>query len=112
MNRRIAVVLALVVVSVVALLLTQYSLSTTVVQASPAKSVGETTGVVKVLRAAALFSRSKAKRATVTLADGSEVEAKVLPECFVQVGETVRIYIVGDGPSSRLYLVAGPSSTS
>jgi hypothetical protein len=111
MNRRIVVVLAFAIASVVALLLVQNS-SVTVVEVGPAKSTAQTTGRVKELRAAALFAKSKAKRATVTLADGSQVEAKVAPGCEVQVGESVRIYVFGDNPSGRLYVVAGSASTS
>lgn len=111
MYRRFLIVLAVPVAIVVGLLIVQNASLSRSITVGVERPTVQLTGIVKALRAASLFSNSAAKRATVTLADGSQIEATVSPNCPVRPGEAVHILVFGDDSSGRWYYIVGPSAT-
>jgi hypothetical protein len=107
MKRHIVILVCSIIALVMGLVIAQPMLRPTVVEAGPARPISKTTGVVKSFRAAPLISSSPLQRAVVKLADGSEVEASVLPGCVVQSGETVHVHVFGSASSQHVYVVAG-----
>jgi len=109
MHRR---TLILVVVAVVVGLAVAVALyvqpSHFVVMPGPQPTVTETSGVVRQLREPTLFSSPRLLRATVVLVNGTSVDASVSPGCVVQVGQSVKIYVLSwSGMSKTVYIVAG-----
>ena len=71
-------------------------------------AVAEATGVVKSVSATPVQSPNTMQPVTVTLSDGSVVEANVIPGCLVAVGDAVRIQSFRRSFGQRGYLVLGP----
>ena len=84
--KRLALLLAVVVVVIAALYLMQYVSPPSVVEIAPQPATAETTGVVKSLAWRFPPWGSSPQRVAVTLRDGSEIEATVVPGCTVRTG--------------------------
>src|SRR5437016_2611315 len=107
--KRLASLLAVVVVVITALYLVQYVYPPSVVEIAPQHPAAQTTGVVKSLVSKFPPWGSSAQRAAVTLRDGSEVEATVVPGCTVRAGDAVRLHVLLSADlSQRAYLIVGP----
>ena len=110
MKRRTLVLIILV--AAVAMFIALYAVPPPVIVSGPSAPLisTKTTGVVKSVREPGWFSSSQLQRATILLADGSLVEASVLPGCVVRSGESVRVHVLGAaGAEEPAYLVAGPT---
>jgi len=106
MNRRTLVLLLVAVV--VGLAVAQYVLPTRIVASGPPHAATQTTGVLKDLREPGLLSSSALRQATVILADGSSIDAPVIPGCVVHVGESVRVDVLSwNGVGEKAYVVVG-----
>ena len=105
MRRRIVIVL--IVAGVAGLGLAQYLAPVRIGPAMQVEAV-RTSGVLKDLREPGWLSSSNLKQATVVLADGSTVEASVIPGCDVRTGQSVHVDVLaGGGAGSKAYLVVG-----
>jgi hypothetical protein len=102
-------IVALVVVALIAVLgLAQYLTPVRVVSGPSQVVATRTTGLLKELREPSWFSSPSLKRATVMLADGSTVEASVVPGCDVRPGQSVHVDVFGANiTSEKSYVVLG-----
>jgi hypothetical protein len=106
MNRRTFVVLVLAVVAGLAIV--QYMLPAQIDASGPQPTVTQTTGILKQLREPGLFSSSSLRQATVTLADGTSIDASVIAGCVVNLDESVRVDVLSwNGVGEKVYVVTG-----
>ena len=107
MKRRVLILLGCSIAAVVLLVLVPSAMQPTIVWRGAAQPTERTTGVVKSLKGPTFLSASKLQRAAVTLSDGSEVEATVLPGCIVHLGDKVHVHVFAGGSGPNVYVVAG-----
>jgi hypothetical protein len=103
MRRRNVIVLVLALA--VALGAAQYFAPATV-SSVVNPTVTRTTGTLKEVREPSWFSSSRARTATVVLADGTSVDASIIPGCEAQPGEVVRIDVLSTF-GQKTYIVVG-----
>lgn len=86
----------------------QYMLPLQIVASGPKPTVKKTTGILKHLRDPGLLTSSSLRQATVILADGSSIDASVIPGCVVTLDESVRVDVLSwNGVSEKVYVVTG-----
>ena len=105
--RRLLILLTIVIAAAV---VAQFAMRPRIVETDRASATVRTTGIVIVLLPAPWYSTSKLERATVTLSDGGDVEATVLPGCIVKPGDVVLLDVFGIDASERTYVVLGPKT--